>query len=282
MDNALALLPPLAVQQQVLRLRFDMRVSIRYFYARIPWLQGVADQAKRAVALCIEEGRTVGHALNFCSALGQSACPISFLSGDLGVAARYGAMLIEHTERYPIRLWRLWARCFLSLVAVRRGEVYEGLATLRAELEQVGEARSLPRFLLIRGEYSACLGHAGQIADGLATINDTLHRCKPRDEAWYLPELLRIKGELFLKEGGPASVADATECFNQALVTAQRQGVLFWELRSALSLARLLVAEVRPDAARTLLTPVYLKFTEGFDTADMIAARALLDAAASA
>src|SRR5262249_43692958 len=143
-------------------------------------------------------------------------------------------MLLEHTQRNPIRLWQLWARCFLGLVAIRRGDAKNGLRTLSDELERAGDARFLPRFLLLLGELAACHGDAGEAERGLAAAEDAMNRCKARDEGWYLPELLRSKGELLLK----ASLPGAEECFREGLDTARQQGALFWELRTAMSLAR--------------------------------------------
>ncbi|WP_163335298.1 hypothetical protein, partial [Enterobacter hormaechei] len=74
---------------------------------------------------------------------------------------------------------------------------------------------------------------------GLATVDDTLARCRARDEGWYLPELLRIRGELLMQQAGRASTDAAEGCFTEALDMARRQGARFWSLRSALSLARL-------------------------------------------
>ena len=206
-DRVLEHLAALAQQPHIVRLRFDMRVSTHYFQARILWLQGFADQAMRVVEHNVEEGRSIGHALSFCSVLGQGACPIAFLAGDFDVAARYGAMLLDHTERHPMRLWHLWARCFNGMVMAERGEITAGLDVLRRELEQAGDAKFLPRFLLPLGQLAACLGEAGEIAEGLAIVDDALARCKARDEGWYLAELLRIRGELILRSGGSDAAA---------------------------------------------------------------------------
>jgi predicted ATPase len=276
-DRALARLDEIWQQSQIVRLRFDMRVSTHYFQARILWLQGFADQALRAVEHNIEEGRAIGHALTFCSVLGQGACPISFLAGDLDTAARYGAMLVQHTELHPIRLWHLWARCFNGLVAVRRADP-GGLDILRRGFEEAGDARFLPRFLLLHGELAACLGEAGDSGQGLAIVDETLARCKARDERWYLPELLRIRGRLLLLQGTTGAAAAAEDSFRQALDWARRQGALSLELRAAMNLARLLGDQGNAADANSVLQPVYDQFTEGFDTADLKAARALLDA----
>ncbi|HVH79992.1 MAG TPA: hypothetical protein VM782_11410, partial [Stellaceae bacterium] len=259
----------------IVRLRFDMRVSSHYFQARILWLQGFADRALRIVEHNIEEGRAIGHALTFCSVLGQAACPIAYLAGDLDAAARYGTMLLDHTERHPIRLWHLWARSFNGLVAAKRGDA-GGLEILRQGLEEAGGANSLPRFLLLHGELAVCLGEAGQEAQGIAVVEEALSRCETRDERWYMPELLRIKGTLLLLRDAARAGAVADDCFCQAIDLACRQGALIWELRSATSLAQLLRDRGRSAEALALLQPIYDRFTEGFETADLKAAKAFL------
>jgi predicted ATPase len=189
--------------------------------------------------------------------------------------------LLDHTQRHPIRLWHVWARCFKGILMVKRGDVAAGVAVLRRELESAGEARFLPRFLLPLGELAACLGEAGEVAHGIATVDETLTRCEARDERWYLAELKRIKGVLLLQEGEHRaehpSVAAAEQCFGEALEIARRQGALFWELRTAASLARLRIMQDRRADARGVLAPVYEKFSEGFEIADMRDAKALLD-----
>jgi predicted ATPase/DNA-binding winged helix-turn-helix (wHTH) protein len=236
-DRALAHLASLG-QQQIVRVRFDMRVSTHYFQARILWLQGFAEQALRLVELNIEEGNAIGQALSFCSVLGQGACPIALWTGNLDAAERYGALLLDHTERHPIRLWNIWAQCLLGLVIAKRGDFDAGLRAARSGLDQAGTAKFLPRFLPILGEFSALLGRAGGIGLGLETVDEALARCQARDERWYLAELLRIKGELLLQQGAPGAGAAAEDHFRQALDVANQQGALSWELRAAASLAR--------------------------------------------
>ena len=214
--------------------------------------------------------------MSFCSVLGQGACPIAFLAGDLDAAERYGAMLLDHTERHPIRLWHVWARCFTGLVIAKRGDIAGGVHALRRGLEQAGDARFLPRFLLLLGEFAACLGEAGEVAPGLATVEETLARCEARDERWYMAELLRIKGDLIILEGAADAPAAAEGHFMRALEWAGQQQALSWELRTATSLARLWRDQNRAQEAHELLGSVYGRFTEGFDTADLREAKSLL------
>jgi predicted ATPase/DNA-binding winged helix-turn-helix (wHTH) protein len=274
--RTLSRLSDLAAKPQVIRFRFDLRASARYFQARILWLLGLADQSLSVVEHNVEEGRTSGHALTFCSVLGQGACPIAFLAGDLDAAGGYCTMLIEHTERHPIRLWNLWARAFRGLLIARRGDLATGLPLLRKALELAGEARFLPRFLLPLGELAACLGEAGEVSQGLETADEALARCEARDEGWYVAELWRIKGELLLLPGERRSTAAAEKAFDRAFQMARNQGALFWELRTAISVARLRMSEGHLADARHVLASVYGKFTEGFETADLREARTML------
>jgi predicted ATPase len=103
-----------------------------------------------------------------------------------------------------------------------------------------------------------------------------LARAEHGGERWYVPELLRIKGELLIQNGG--EFIPATEdCLTKGFGVAHEQGALFWELSAATSLARLRVRLDRHEDARRFLTPVYDRFTEGFETADVRSARAMLE-----
>ena len=185
-------------------------------------------------------------------------------------------MLLDHTERHPVRLWQIWARCFNGLVIAGRGDTSAGREALRAGLEQAGEARFLPRFLLLLGELAACLGKTGEIALGLETVDEAIARCEARDEGWYVAELLRIKGELLLADCRPDAAVNAEAQFLQAFDRARRQDALSWELRTATSLAQLWRDQHRVAEARELLRSVYGRFSEGFETADLQAAKGLL------
>jgi predicted ATPase len=121
------------------------------------------------------------------------------------------------------------------------------------------------------------LGRAGQIAEGLEAIDEALARSERNEDRWCVAELLRIRGELLLLQGGSGAAAAAEDHYHQALDWARRQGALSWELRAATSLARLLRDQNRSTEAVALLAPVYERFTEGFETDDLKAAKSLID-----
>jgi predicted ATPase len=158
------------------------------------------------------------------------------------------------------------------VVKVKRGEIATGLPALRTELDKIGERIILPRYLLLLGELAVCLGEAGETAQALQAVDKTLERCERNDELWSIAELFRVKGELISLEGG----AGAEDQFRRAIDWAQRQGALSWELRAAISLVRSQRGGEQAPEARQLLSQVYNRFSEGFGTADLSEARALM------
>jgi predicted ATPase len=144
-------------------------------------------------------------------------------------------------------------------------------------LDEFREARSaVLRFIAFL--MAEALGRAGQNADALAAIEEAIARSERTEEHWAMAELVRVKGELLLLQGAPGAAAAAEDHFRQALDWARQQGALSWELRAATSLARLLRDRDRIGEARDLLTSVYGRFTEGFGTADLQAAKRLIEA----
>jgi predicted ATPase len=121
------------------------------------------------------------------------------------------------------------------------------------------------------------LGKAGQAIEGVSTVDEALARAERTEERWYLAELWRLRGDLLLQAGGADAVLSAGECFARSRECAQQQKVLSWELRAATSLAGLWRDQGRREEARRLLASVYNQFTEGFATADLMAAKTLLD-----
>jgi predicted ATPase len=225
----------------------------------------------------VEEGMSIGHAVTLCNVLAQGACPIAVLTGDLGSTERYVAMLSEHAAQAGLEFWEADARCFGAFLLIRRGEVEVGLPILRRALDPLATATGHTRFDAYLGELAQALGQIGDVAGGLATIDRALARTERTEGRWYVAELLRIKGELILMRGGQGADAEAEGCLRQSLDWACRQQALSWRLRTATSLARLLSGQDRPGDAVACLRPAYDRFTEGFDTVDLIAAKRVLD-----
>jgi predicted ATPase len=264
----------------IIRFQFDPWITARMRLAVILWLQGYPDQATRTVERCIDDALSINHAVTLCNAFAQGACPIALLTGDLEAAERSVTMLLYRAERSGLCFWHADARCFEGVLLIRRGDVARGLDILRNALDEFSSVTSHTRYDAFLGELAEALGRLGDVPSGLAALDRALDRTERTEGRWYVAELQRIKGELLLLEGAPGPATAAEGHFRQALDWARRQGALSWELRAATSLARLLSDRGRSADARGLLQPIYDRFTEGFDTADLKAAKALLDALA--
>jgi predicted ATPase/DNA-binding winged helix-turn-helix (wHTH) protein len=260
----------------VVRYQFDQRVVARIPLALILWLQGFPDQAMRVVETNIDEAKQNDHAISLSYALGQSACPVSLSVGDLAAAERFSTMLLDHPWQHALGVWRLWARSFKAVILIKQGDLANGLPELRGALAEFPENAFHMRYIAFLGELADGLGRAGEIAAGLETINRALDTSRRCEENWCVAELLRIKGEILLKQAGTEAATSGEDCFRDALDWARRQNVLSWELRVTTSLARLWHGQGRTSDARELLSSAYGRFTEGFSTSDLRAAKALL------
>lgn len=261
----------------ICRFPHDLVVLACVNLARILWLLGFPDRAVRIAERAVDEARAANHANTLCHALATSACLIARLVGNLDAAERYADTLLDHSRRHGLALWHNFGRIHQALLAIKRGDTARGSQLLRASLTEVGDARWSERYIAFQDARAEALAHDGQTRATLAAVTETIEHLEQIEELWLLPELLRRKGELLLLQDASREAEAAENCFRQALDRAHRQGALSWQLRAAMSLARLLRDQGRPADATALLQPVYDRFTEGFHTADLQSARALLD-----
>jgi len=173
-------------------------------------------------------------------------------------------------------MWNALGLCLRGLLLVKQGDI-TGLPLLRSALDELRDMRFHLRYAAYLGMLADGFGAAGQIAQARTTIEEGLEWSKRSEEHWYMPELLRIKGELSRLEGSAVAVRRAENHYREALDWASRQDALSWELRAATSLAQLWHQHGRTREADQLLFSVYRRFNEGFETCDLKAARALID-----
>jgi predicted ATPase len=168
------------------------------------------------------------------------------------------------------RITRGWALAYHGQGVKGIEEIRQGLAAYQATGAELGR----PWFLALLAE--AC-GKAGQAEEGLHVVAEALAAAANIGEGFFEAERYRLKGELLLA----CSLENQTvaeSCLHQALDSARRQQAKWLELRAAVSLSRLWQQQGKRANARELLTPLYGWFTEGFDTADLQEAQALLEA----
>jgi len=266
----------IAKRSHVLRFHYDQRLLAHSYHSRILWLQGFADQAIRVVERHVVDPRASNHPVSLANALLQSAL-VPLLVGDLTLAERYVKALLDLSAKHALELWSAVGRCFGGVLLIKRGDIDAGLELLRTAFACVPHNAFSMLFTPILAEMADALGRDGKATEGLSIIDEALARSERNEERWCVAELLRIKGELILRESAPQAATAAEEHFLHSLDWARRQGALSWELRTSTSLARLQHDQGRTAEARSLLQSVYDRFSEGFETSDLKTAKAYLN-----
>jgi tetratricopeptide (TPR) repeat protein len=253
---------------------FDHRTtSALVFLARTLWLRGFSDQALRMVQKAVGEAASRDHQVPICLSL-VHASTLLLWTGDLAGAGDLIEQLIVGAGRYSLEPYRAAGIALKGELAISRDEPEAGLDLLRSALETL---RAQQYNLLVTGFVGALaegLRRTGQFEEALFAINGAVARATNSGSELYLSELLRIKSQILVARHDRES---AMNCLTEALAVARAQSALAWELRSTMVLARLLSEGGQRDRARHTLALVYDRFTEGFETADLKLARALLE-----
>jgi predicted ATPase/DNA-binding winged helix-turn-helix (wHTH) protein len=266
-----------AKTSHIIRYQFDQQLLAYSYRCRILWLLGFADQALASVESHLVAARASDHPYSLFSGLLQTACPLALLVGDLTLAERYIKALMDLSARHAVEMWTLGGRCFGGVLLIKSGSIGAGLELLRTAFARIPQGAFTLFYTPALAEIADALGRDGNAAEGLSIVDKALARSDSYEERWCVAELLRIKGELILREAAPHAAAAAEEHFLRSLDWARRQCALSWELRTSTSLAQLQRDQGRIAEARSLLQPVYDRFSEGFETADLKTAKAFLD-----
>jgi predicted ATPase/DNA-binding winged helix-turn-helix (wHTH) protein len=248
------------------------RISALVVLVRTLWLRGFSDQALRIAQRAIDEAASRDHPLSICSSL-VYASTLLLWTGDLPQASDLIEQLIGHAGRYSLAPYRALGVALKGELAIAREQPEAGLDLIRSAL---GTLHAQQLNLLIPGFIGALaegLRQTGQFEQALFTINGAIARATNSGLEVYLSELLRIKSQILAAQHDRES---AMSCLTEAIAVAHAQSALAWELRSTIALARMLCEGGQCDQARHALALVYDRFTEGFETADLKLARALL------
>jgi predicted ATPase len=178
------------------------------------------------------------------------------MTGDLDAAEKAVRTLKDIATRHNATWWKTLGDCLEAKLLIERGEFAAGVSLFRSAVkicDQTGWTVCYPEFL---GALAEGLAGLGQVSEALVTVDGALAQANDGGERWYVPELLRIKAKLLIQaQGDCRSLSKAEHCLRIGLDAARNQGALFWELRCALSLARLKQNQNAP--------PVYDRFSEG-------------------
>jgi predicted ATPase/DNA-binding winged helix-turn-helix (wHTH) protein len=252
---------------------FDPRIFALVGLARTLWLRGLSDQALRIVQTAIDEAASQNQPVPICVSL-VYASTFLLWTGDLQKAGDIIEQLIAYAGRYSLEPYRAAGTALKGELAIARDDAEAGLDLLRSALETL---RAQQYNVLITGFIGALakgLRKTGQFEEALFTINGAIARATDSGVEFYLSELLRIKSQILVAQHDRES---AMNCLTEALAVARAQSALAWELRSTMVLTSLLCEAGQRDQARRMLALVYDRFTEGFETADLKLAGALLE-----
>jgi predicted ATPase len=196
--------------------------------------------------------------------------------GDRQATQECAEAAIELAAEQGFPFWMAWGSVLRGwvLAGQKRGE--EGLAQMRQGLAEWQANDSKWDKLYLLSLLAEAYGRSGQVDAGLALLADALAAVEESGERRWEAEIHRLKGELLLTQD-ESNIANAQNCFLQAVKIARNQHAKSLELRARMSLTRLLGRQGRRDEARAMLAEIYGWFTEGFDTADLKDAKALLD-----
>lgn len=266
-----------AVNSDVLRFSIEQTVVASANLSNILWLQGYPDEATHMAERSIGFASSASHGLSLAYALAWCACRIALQTGDLPGVERHLGRLTEQASWDSLGQWDIISKCWTGVLRARQGQPGEAVDLLAAALHGIPEGNFRLHHTSFLGEQAHALGRIGRPQQALEAIDKSIAICDHLNERWFFPELLRFKGEILLGAGASGAAASAEKLFRSALDWAKRQRALSWELRAAISLARLKQVQGRTGEGRDCLAPVYDRFGEGFTTADLRTAAVLLD-----
>jgi predicted ATPase/DNA-binding winged helix-turn-helix (wHTH) protein len=273
LDRFLRGIPSIPRGYFIHRTGFDLYAVALYVIARILWLQGHPDQAKDALERSLDVARQLRHPVTLGSTLGFGACAHCFRTGDFEAAERFAAELVGYARKHGFADFGAFGMAVQEILSLRRGELETDAGQFRAALERWRASRW---HILLNGcDLAEALPKERHVSEILAIIEEELELAQRNEALGTDPEALRLKGELLVLRDGPDSEL-AKKSFLRSLEEARAQGLLAWELRTAMSLARLERTKGRAEQGRRILQGVYDRFTEGVDDRDRKRAEDLL------
>jgi class 3 adenylate cyclase/predicted ATPase len=278
LEDGIARYTPDQHRMPVFRMGHDPGLACRAFAAWTLWLLGYPSQA----LACLHEASALVHALAHPFSLAFARCRAAFvfqLFRDVPAVHEQAEAAVVLSTAQGFQPWaalgtslRGWALAMQGQGEAGMAQVRQGITAYRA----TGAALHVPYFCTLLADVSDHLGH---VEDGLQALAEAHTLVEQHEERWWEAEVCRLRGVLLLRQT-MAQQKEAEACFQRALDVARRQEAKSLELRAAMSLSRLWQHQGKRAEARELLAPIYGWFTEGFDTADLQEAKALLEALA--
>jgi predicted ATPase len=278
LEHGIRLIDPTVERTLALREILSPGVRCLAVTANMLWCLGYPAQAVQRGQEALALAQTLAHAYSLGVAQHFTAWLHHRRREVPAVQAQADALLtLATTQGFPLHVaegtcWQGWARAMQGAGEAGLAQLHRGHQALVA----IGMELFRPVCLFLLAEAA---GHMGHVEEGLRLLSEALTVLEANGQGDLLAETYRLRGAFLLRQAVPQP-DQAEVCFQHALAIARRQQAKSWELRAAMSLARLWQQQGKRAEAYELLAPIYGWFTEGFDTADLQEAQALLDALA--
>jgi predicted ATPase len=274
-DQALALYDPAEHRPLATQFGQDVGVTILSFRTLALWLLGYSEAAVADCERALEGARKLGHAGTLMYA--RTATSLThILCGNYATTMAQASEAIALAHEKGALLWKAFEMMHEGCVLAATGKnsravemLTSGIGTYRS----TGATYRMPWYLSYMANANAELG---QLDDAQRCIDEAMAAVETSKERWCEAEVYRTGGEIALM-APESDTAKAEAYFERALAVARQQQAKSWELRAAMSMARLWRDQGKRQQAHDLLAPIYGWFTEGFDTLDLKNAKALLD-----
>jgi predicted ATPase/DNA-binding winged helix-turn-helix (wHTH) protein len=253
----------------------DLRVFCLVYSSHVLWHLGYPEQALARSREALSRAQRLAHVFSQALALSYAAMLHQFCGDWRSASARAEAAMALCTEK-GFAYYLAWGTIMQGWALVVQAQREDGITQMHqglTALQATGAKRALPYYLTLLAE---AYEKAGQPGEGLRVLAEACAEVQNTGERRWEAELYRLKGKLLLKQGDPDAY-EVEACFTQALNIARRQQAKSLELRAAMSLSRLWQQQGKHVQARQRLAEIYDWFTEGFDTADLQEAKALLE-----
>jgi predicted ATPase len=274
-DRAIALYDPAEHRRLATRFSHDTRVSIFSFRSLALWILGYPDGVLADANYALKDAREIGQAATLMLALNIVSFS-HFLCGNYAAANAQAYEVAALADEKGTLFWKAFGTMNHGCVLAVTGQASDAIHVTTSGItawRSIGGTWLLSFYLSYLARVQAALG---QFDDGWRCIGEATMTVETTKETMFEAEVHRISGEIALLSPKQGS-AKAEAYFERALAVARAQQAKSWELRAAMSLARLWRDQGKVQEARVLLAPIYGWFTEGFDTRDLIEAKALLE-----
>jgi predicted ATPase/DNA-binding winged helix-turn-helix (wHTH) protein len=252
---------------------FDDRNIALIALARALWLRGYPDRAVEGARFAIKEAEALQHPVTLCITMIWTVYVFLWI-GDWPSAAEIIDRLVALAMRYSLGPYRSVALGLRGQALVGCGNLSGGIPLLRQHVATLRQARHQVLTTVFATALAEALLRTGEANQALVVVDEVIAEIETA-RTFDLPEIYRVKGTI-LASSARFDPTEAERSLLRALEIAREQSALGWELRAAMDLARLWRKAGRVLAARDLLAPLHARFTEGFASADLQAASALL------